>query len=61
MAEKCTGRGKVTKKPCGNSPMKGANVCRMHGGGTPQARAKAKERRAVRSLLNEVDPSWGVS
>lgn len=45
MAEKCTGRSKRTKEPCGNWAMKGGKVCRMHGGGTPQARQKAAERR----------------
>lgn len=44
--ELCTGHSKRTKKPCGNHPMRGSNVCRMHGGATKQARAKAKERRA---------------
>lgn len=41
---RCTGRSKRTKKPCRNSPMRGSKVCRMHGGGTPQARNKASRR-----------------
>lgn len=45
MAGKCSGHSKRTGAPCGNSPMKGARVCRMHGGATRQARAKAEERR----------------
>ena len=49
-------------KPCGNRPMAGQSVCRMHGGSSPQARAKAAERlaehRARRTLaeLEQVDP-----
>lgn len=54
MAAKCSGHSKRTKKPCGNSPMKGSPVCRMHGGATKQARAKAGERivedRAMKAL-----------
>ena len=45
MADRCSGRSKRTKKPCKNHPMRGSKVCRMHGGGTPQARAKAAARR----------------
>lgn len=30
--------------PCGNSPMHGTNVCRLHGGSAPQVRAKAAQR-----------------
>lgn len=46
MREKCKGKGKVTKKRCGNWPIKGGAVCRMHGGGSPQAKAKAAARLA---------------
>jgi hypothetical protein len=34
--------------------MKGALVCRMHGGSSPQAKAKAKQRRAVGEAVREV-------
>jgi len=30
--------------PCTNPPVRGATVCRMHGGGAPQVKAKAAER-----------------
>lgn len=43
--------------PCKKSPMKGANRCRVHGGGSPQARRKAKERiaeAAARKALDKV-------
>lgn len=58
MSERCTGHSKRTKKPCGNSPMHGSTVCRMHGGGTPQARAKARQRQvetAARKQLAQLD------
>lgn len=32
---------------CSNSPIKGATVCRMHGGAAPQVQAKAAERIAA--------------
>src|SRR5689334_2685358 len=44
MAEKCKGTNRRTGKPCGNYPIKGAKVCRSHGGSAPQVRAKAAER-----------------
>ena len=40
----CKARGKTSKKPCGNPPMRGQSVCRMHGGATASSRAAAKER-----------------
>lgn len=43
----CTARAKTTGKPCGNPPMNGGTVCRMHGGRAPQVKAKAKQRQAV--------------
>lgn len=58
MADKCTGHSKRTKKPCGNSPMHGSPVCRMHGGATKQARTKARQRRAAaeaNALLARLD------
>lgn len=58
MAGKCSGHSKRTGAPCGNSPMKGAPVCRMHGGATKQARAKARQRRATdaaNALLARLD------
>lgn len=48
--------------PCGASPAKGATRCRRHGGNTPQAKGKAKERvttekagRALRNLGYEAE------
>lgn len=33
--------------PCGNHPIRGATVCRMHGGAAPQVRRKAAEQLKV--------------
>lgn len=44
MQPKCTARKKHTKEPCGNFAVKGALVCRMHGGGLPQVKAAAARR-----------------
>ncbi|HEU5159030.1 MAG TPA: HGGxSTG domain-containing protein [Streptosporangiaceae bacterium] len=41
---RCTAKSKRTGKPCQNAPMNGQAVCRMHGGATKAARAKAQER-----------------
>jgi hypothetical protein len=41
---RCKAKSKRTGKPCGNPPMNGQAVCRMHGGATKAARAKAQER-----------------
>lgn len=47
-------------KPCQQWPVKGLQVCRMHGGSSPQSRAKSKrvqeEERARRVALRVTDP-----
>jgi hypothetical protein len=40
----CTARSKRTGKRCRLPSMLGSNVCRSHGGASPQVRAKAKQR-----------------
>lgn len=40
----CTARGKRSGDRCKRPAMLGANVCRSHGGASPQARAAAKRR-----------------
>ena len=39
---RCTARNRAGA-PCGKFAMKGQNVCRNHGGASPQAQAKAAE------------------
>jgi len=39
----CAGTNKAGK-PCGAKPIKGTNVCRLHGGAAPQVRAKGEIR-----------------
>lgn len=43
-AKRCTAKSKQTGLPCKNRPAPGSNVCRFHGGATPQAKAAAKRR-----------------
>lgn len=45
MSEKCTATAR-TGNQCGNWAVKGASVCRMHGGSAPQVRQAAKARAA---------------
>lgn len=44
---RCTAHSKQTGEPCKNPPMNGQKTCRMHGGATMAARAKAQERIAA--------------
>jgi hypothetical protein len=48
----CGRKAKLTGRPCRNYAMYGQSVCRLHGGKSPQALAKAEER-----LRNMVHPS----
>ena len=59
---------KRNKERCGNAPVHGAKVCRMHGGSAPQVQAKAQERateerarRALSKLLDEQGPAEPVA
>ncbi len=54
----CSAR-KTNGEPCNASPIRGGNVCRMHGGSAPQVKAKAQERLqrgvpAMLRMLNEL-------
>lgn len=44
--EKCVGRNQRGER-CGNYPIEGAVVCRVHGGSAPQVKRKAQERIAM--------------
>lgn len=48
----CTAHSSQTGKPCKSKAVKGATVCRMHGGSAPQVKAAAKRR-----LLEAADPA----
>lgn len=55
--EKCSARSKQSGKRCGNYPVSGGTVCRMHGGKAPQVARKAAARRqqdAIRGLLDNL-------
>ena len=43
-AAKCTAHSSRTGKPCRKSPIRGATVCRFHGGAAPQVRRAAERR-----------------
>lgn len=47
-----------TNKPCGSFPVKGQEVCRMHGGSAPQAVAKAEERILEKGAADAVAKLW---
>lgn len=51
----CTAKSSRTGNPCTKHAIAGGTVCRNHGGGAPQVKAKAKER-----LLALVDPALAV-
>lgn len=47
--QKCSARTRAGN-PCRRSPVKGATVCRAHGGGAPQVKAKAAQRLAEMTM-----------
>lgn len=44
MSQQCEATAKSTGERCQNYAIKGSNVCRVHGGGAEQVKAKAQER-----------------
>ena len=50
----CTARAKSTGERCGSYPVKGATVCRVHGGAAVQVREAAKRRLATEAVEAEV-------
>lgn len=60
MGTSVCGAKKRDGEPCGAYPLKGATRCRRHGGGSPQAQAKAQERiieENARGILGRIDPT----
>lgn len=64
---RCKAKGKTSKKPCGNRPMAGQDICRMHGGNAPQVKAAAavrvaedKARTALAKLSGKARPIGNV-
>lgn len=66
---RCTAHARTTGQRCGNAPIKGLTVCRMHGGSTAAAKAKSErivaQRGAARSARRlgvpvEVDPAQAL-
>ncbi len=55
--QKCSAHNR-DGSPCGASPIRGAKVCRMHGGASPQVRAKAAER-LREGILPMLTRLWG--
>lgn len=49
MPQKCSARTR-NGDPCRAAPVRGATVCRMHGGAAPQVKAKAAQRLAERVM-----------
>ena len=49
---RCKAYARTTGRQCSNAPMLGQQVCRMHGGASPRARAAAQRR-----LIDLVDPA----
>lgn len=52
---KCKAHSRTTGKQCGNYPLPGQEICRMHGGKAPAALAKAKERLAHQAILADAE------
>ena len=52
---RCVANAKSTGDRCKRRPIKGGRVCKIHGGGSPQAKRSARQR-----LLAAVEPAMGV-
>lgn len=50
MQAKCKAKARTTGNQCGNLPMQGQDICRMHGGAAAQNRAAAAERLRTRQI-----------
>lgn len=56
---RCKAHSRRTKKPCGQMPVQGQDVCRNHGGSSPQAKAAAA-RRAEQAQAAELVVTLGL-
>lgn len=52
--ERCKAKAKRTGDRCKNWPIRGGRVCRIHGGGAPQVRRAATQRREVARIEQEL-------
>lgn len=52
---KCKVKARTTGKQCGNYPLPGQEICRMHGGAAKQNREAAARRLATQQIEQQVD------
>lgn len=55
---RCTAHSKRHGGPCGAQPRTGQDVCRIHGGGSPQAIAAAEQRTLEKGATDAVAKLW---
>lgn len=55
---RCTAHSKRGNGPCNRWPTRGQDVCHTHGGGSPQAIAKAQERIITEKAEKEIAQLW---
>lgn len=58
--ERCAGHSKRTGGPCGQWPSKGQEVCKNHGGSSPQAIAGAKARELEEATQAAARVAWAL-
>ena len=56
----CTARSKRSGERCKRRPIRGGNVCSMHGGKIPAVVARAQQRLALREASEYVQQEAGV-
>ena len=62
LGRKCTATSKRSGKRCQRWPMRGTNVCHMHGGRAPQVKASAAKRLTLAEAFERGDrrPAWQI-
>ena len=53
--KQCKAKSKRSQQQCNNPPVKGMEVCRMHGAGSPQAKEAAARRQAHAQIRAEAE------